>query len=202
MENPDFQRRLQENIRTKIETARNNAIARTRLEELQREILILGKRDDIESFRREDEIEREILNSSAIAKDITEFRELLRQIGVEYSLNGEFVHDTLAHENAHANVAEVTGHEWVGYIALFLKNSEGQVDGIQPAFFLKNNRTWGKAETLMKRLAVTKAPKLYGNSLTDSDEGDIQRDEKRLKELEVTHSEEIKRVSRELGLNL
>jgi hypothetical protein len=200
MENHNFNEELTLRIKEKIDTAKANAILESRLEEIEKKMYEYSLRQDEEAHRQEDLIEQEILSSSAVANDLTEFREVLGQIKQEYEQTNEWAENMLVHENAHANVAEQTGHPWVGYTTLFIKDSNNRIVGIQPAFFTKSDRKWGKVETLMKRMAVTDAPRVYDNSPSEQDDLDLKKDNERLKEFEKTEAKEVARVRESLGL--
>lgn len=201
METHTFNEQLKELVKQKIETAKANAILESRLEELEKDMYEYSSRQDDEAYKHEDLIEKEILNSSAVANDLAEFQEVLRQIKEEYGQTDEWAENMLAHENAHANVAEQTGHPWVGYTTLFVKDENNSIVGIQPAYFTKSDRKWGKVETLIKRMEVTNAPRVYDNAPSEYDDADLKKDGERLKVLERTDAEEVARVRKSLGIN-
>lgn len=178
MESDNFNERLRFSIKEKIDTAKANAILESRLEQLESDMYKYGSRQDDEAYKQEDLIEQEILKSSAVANDLTEFREVLRQKREEYGQTNEWAENMLAHENAHANVAEQTGHPWVGYTTLFIKDENNRIVGIQPAYFTKSNRSWSKVETLIKRMAVTDGPRIYDSAPSEYDDADLVKDGK------------------------
>lgn len=199
--NPNFKQELKESVRQKISKAMSNPILGSHLRDLSDESGRIGGRSDKEAWDREDQIQNEILESSVVADNLVEFREVLNQIAEMCGKDEEFVTDLLAHENSHGNVAEATGHDWVGYIAVFVKDEAGKLVSIQPAHFLKSNRGWGKIETILKRIMVTDAPRIYDNALSQGDEEDLERDRAVIFEMEKTDAEEIARIKKELGMN-
>ncbi len=199
MEKINFQEQLIEDVKKKIEEAKNNPISETRLAQLEEEILVLGKRKDEEAFKREDEIEKELFASCAITDNVIEFKEFLKQIAEICGQSDEWVTYMLAHENAHSNVAEITGHENIQYIALFVKDEQGQIISIQPACYSKVDKNWGTVEVLLKRMAVTDAPRQYGNKPSNFDDQDMVEDKKTLAVREKTHAEEVDKIRKELG---
>jgi len=168
--------KMRAEISTRIEQARNNPIAEARLVELEAELskltddfIRIGSRD-AGQISSEDAVENEILKSSAVADNIVEFKEMLGQLGATYgdAIKGgnesaeKWAEDLLAHENAHANVAQETGHEWVGYGAVFIKDEAGRISSIQPLHFTKPKLEWGPREVIEKNIGVTQAPEKYG----------------------------------------
>lgn len=200
MESHNFNEQLKESVRQKIEIARANAILDSRLEELKGEMYKYSSRQDEEARMQEDLIEKEILNSSVVAKDLTEFVEALRQIKEKYNQTDAWAKTILAHENAHANVSEQTGHPYGEYFIIFIKDENNNI-GIQPVYFNKPDRSWGEVEILIKRIATTDAPRVYGEELSPGDEEDLEKDRRRLEELEETNAEEIGRVKKSLGVD-
>ena len=145
--------------------------------------LINHRYDDAEVCAVEDMIEFEILHSTALADTIGEFRETLEQIRIEFGLTQEWVDDLVAHENAHANVARDTGHEWVGYGAVFIKDDNGQLSAVQPVHFTKPDLSWGPMELITKSIEVTEAPAVYGNKLSEGDVANLEQDKARLEKI-------------------
>lgn len=72
---------------------------------------------------------------------------------------------------------------------------------IQPAFFTKADRKWGNVETLIKRMAVIDAPRVYDNAPSEHDDADLIKDGEKLKEFERTDAEEVARVRKSLGMD-
>jgi hypothetical protein len=200
-EKMDFKEHLALEVKQKIDNAKANAILESRLDVLEKEMVDYAASPGDESYKKEDQIEQEILASSAVAKDITEFREVLRQIQEELGYTNDWTENLLAHENAHANVAQQTGHPWVGYTTLFIKDESNRIVSIQPAFFTKSDRNWGEVETLVKNMMVTDAPSVYGNSPSEFDVESLRINTEKLEALEKTDAEEVARVKKSLGMN-
>ncbi|MDO8482593.1 MAG: hypothetical protein Q7S86_02120 [bacterium] len=216
--NADFSlEKIRKEIFQRIDVARNNPIARTRLVEIEKQLgrfidtfLKNGQRDDAQIIS-ENEIDREILQSCAVADNIVEFKEMLRQLAERYESaigkNNEeaikWAEDMLAHENAHANVAQATGHEWVGYAALFIKDEDGNLSSFQPLHFTKPKLEWGPRELITKSIEVIEAPEKYGNKLSEGDVESLAQDKQRLESIRVREEMDQRRISeirKDLGI--
>lgn len=191
MESSNPIEKMRAKVAERLKQARNNPISESRLMELEQK-LDLGKDEFIETQHRspdrvkeENMIEKEILRSSALADNLTEYTEMLQQIRTAYGLTQEWANDLLAHENAHANVAQETGHEWVGYAAVFIKDSDGNLISIQPLHFTKPNLSWGPEEMIAKNIEVTKAPEVYVNKLSEGDELSLVEERRRLERIKM-----------------
>lgn len=184
--------KMRSDIAERIRNAKDNALSEERLAEFEdklrsyQDLFIKNGQRNPEDIAEEDQIEAEILRSSAVADTLNEFREVLEQIKANYFLGEEWVNNLVEHENAHANVAQATGHEWVGYGAVFIKDANGQLSNIQPVHFTKPNLSWGPREVITKNIEVTEAPALYGNSLSEGDEKSVEEDQERLKRIDET----------------
>jgi len=121
----------------------------------------------------DEEIEKEIIDSSVFVNNLVEFREVLRQIAIICGESEIWIEDTLAHENAHANEAEVQGLDFRGYIALFVKDEFGKITGIQPACIIRTPKSFSHSDLLKSNEEVTLAPEKYGNELSDYDRKDL-----------------------------
>lgn len=180
---------LKEKIKQCIEQASKNPMAENRLAEIELQLsqmeetfLQTGTRSS-EQLATEDRLEQEIKDSTAIADNLVEFKTMLEQLSEKYGSEHGWVENYLAHENAHANAGAETGHEWVGYGTVFLKDETGNLSHIQPLHFTKPKLEWGPREMLAKRIEVTAAPEKYGDKLSDADTDLLQRDQQRLREL-------------------
>ncbi len=187
---------MREKIATRLEFARNNPITLGRLLELEEKLAEFDKKffnsgyRDTEQIIAENAIEKEILEHSAIADNLIEFKEMLKQLGQTYREQIEndyenierWAEDLLSHENAHANVAQSLNHEWVGYVQIFYEDNNGNI-GIQPAHVTKPRWEWGPKEVLENTIRVVRAPEEYGNKLSDGDKIDLERANQRLKEM-------------------
>lgn len=184
-----FLESMKARVAENIKKAKERPILESRLVKL--EIILNAHRDKFietgqrsaEAVAEEDMIEFEILHSTALADTIGEFRETLEQIRVEFGLTQEWVDDLVAHENAHANVARDTGHEWVGYGAVFIKDDNGQLSAVQPVHFTKPDLSWGPMELITKSIEVTEAPAVYGNKLSEGDVANLEQDKARLEKI-------------------
>ena len=191
LESMNHTEKTKEKVTQSLEQAKRNPIFESRITELESQLNTLkdtfikqGSRS-AEMLAEENAIEAEIMQSSALADNIPEYREMLSQIASSYGLSQEWADDLLAHENAHANVAEVTEHEWVGYAAIFIKDENNNLTSIQPVHFTKPQLSWGPKELLEKSIEVTKAPEEYGNRLSEGDDASLTEDTERLKALQA-----------------
>lgn len=199
----NYDEQLKSNVQKKLEHAKNRALLDSRLLELETQMAELSQSSNSDRFQKEDKIQQEITSSSAVSDTLVEFREVLRQLTEEYGeygLDEKWAEDLLAHENAHANIAQATGHEWVGYLTTFIKDNEGRIVSIQPSHLTKSQKGWGYRESIVKHIEVLDAPRKYDNKLSSFDEQDIETDKKRLADLEKTHKEEIDAVRKSLGI--
>jgi len=194
-------------IEKALDAAEKNPIAESRLGELEEEIS-RHKKDFVEQGARsaedearEEEILAEILRSSAVAESIVEYKLMLESIARRHNLPDGWATHMLAHENAHANVAISTGHEFVGYAAIHMKDESGALSSIQPLVFHKPDPTWGPVESLTKGIEVTKAPEAFENEMSDGDTASVAEDEEHLaraQQLEVQRQQRLSQIREEL----
>lgn len=196
-------------IESKLEHARRNAILESRLVELEQELEILENQfiksgtKSQEQVIREEEIEREILNSAAIVNSLGEYRDMLTIAARDCNVSQTWVEETLAHENSHANVAESLDFVWIGYAIVYIKDEQGKISSVQPLHMTKPQMKWGPKEVLSKRIEVTSAPKRYDNALSDSDIASIEKDKRRLEEIGLRENRkrvELDEVRARLGM--
>lgn len=194
----------------RIESASNNPIKSDHLKELEQRLSLIADRyietgaHNEKDTAEEAVIEAEILRSTAVAHTLAEFKILLDQLSTRYGEQYQWTEKFLAHENAHANVAEATGHQWVGYGAVFIADTERQLSGIQVLHFTKTQLEWGPKEMLSKSIAVTEAPSVYGDTLSESDVMQIEANTKKLNELQKRQSKDTERlpdVKAEFGIS-
>jgi hypothetical protein len=195
-------------IEKALDAAQNNPIEESRLVELEAEISN-HKRDFVErgtrsaeDEAREEEILAEILRSSAVVEDVAEYKLMLESIARRHNLPEDWSTHMLAHENAHANVAISTGHEFVGYAAIHMKDESGALSSIQPLVFHKPDPTWGPVESLKKGIEVTKAPEVFENEMSEGDTASVAEDEAHLaraQQLEVQRQQRMSQIREELA---
>lgn len=195
-------------IEKALDIAEKSPIAESRLGELEQEIS-RHKKDFVEhgtrsaeDEAREEEILAEILRSSAIAENVVEYKLMLESIARRHNLPDGWSTHMLAHENAHANVAINTGHEFVGYAAIHMKDESGALSSIQPLVFHKPDPTWGPVESLTKGIEVTKAPEMFENEMSDGDTASVAEDEEHLaraQQLEVQRQQRLSQIREELA---
>lgn len=194
-------------VSEKIEKAKNNPIYESRLTELEKKLketrdkfIKTGKRN-LEDNAQDDEVESELMKSCAVVETLPEFREMLNQLSVRFGNQYDWINSYLAHENAHANVAESTGHDLVGYATVFIKNDQGDLINIQPLYFTKANLNWGPEEMLRKSIEVTNAPEVYGDTLSEGDMESLQNDRKSLAEIKAREDKiKVGEIRNDLGL--
>jgi hypothetical protein len=184
-----------------LDVAEKNPIAESRLGELEQEIS-RHKKDFVErgtrsaeDEAREEEILEEILQSSAVADTIVEYKLMLESIARRHNLPDGWSTHMLAHENAHANVAISTGHEFVGYAAIHMKDESGALSSIQPLVFHKPDPVWGPVESLKKGIEVTKAPEAFENEMSDDDIASVAEDEEHLARAQQLETQRQLRLS-------
>jgi len=195
-------------IEQALDAAEKNPIAESRLGELEQEIS-KHKKDFVErgtrsaeDEAREEEILAEILRSSALAENIVEYKMMLESIARRHNLPESWSTHMLAHENAHATVAIGTGHEFVGYAAIHMKDESGALSSIQPLVFHKPNPVWGPVESLTKGIEVTKAPEAFDNEMSDGDIASVAEDEEHLvraRQLESQRQQRLSQIRDELA---
>lgn len=202
---PEFSKDLEREIAQKVDQGIRDAIDVYYLNGLCSE---LGKmKDGPDRMIKENELKEIMKASSVLVNTLPEFNELLKQVASIVRADQEWVQDILSHENAHANVATKTGHEWGGYAVLFIKNN-GRLSSLQPMFLYSAQDSWGEVEKLLKRIEVNRAPEVYNQMLSTGhsdghgvrDNEAVLRDRARLKELENDHGNEIARVKGGLEL--
>src|SRR5258708_37438895 len=134
---PTLEDEIRKKASLRIRKAKSHPMSPERLSAIEKQFAELHSgfvhkgAQDAEATKQEDLIRAEIINSSAIAHDLAEFKAILKEL-VSYGpgLHVDLIYDWLSHENAHANVAQATGHNFIGYGILFLK--EGNRIGVQP----------------------------------------------------------------------
>lgn len=195
-------------IEQALDAAEKNPIAESRLGELEQKIS-KHKKDFVERGSRsvedeaqEEEILAEILRSSALAGNIVEYKMMLESIARRHNLPESWSTHMLAHENAHASVAIGTGHEFVGYAAVHMKDETGSLSSIQPLVFNKPDPMWGPVESLTKGIEVTKAPEAFENEMSDGDTASVAEDEEHLaraQQLEAQRQQRLSHIREELA---
>lgn len=189
-------------IKLAFEQAKNNPILDNRLAALEKEIVELGKIKNDQAFKREDEIEKEIFAHSLVVDDIMAFKEALLEVAKLCGQDDGWVMDMLAHENAHANMAQVAQYKVVKFMVLFIKDKTDKLISIQPACCFRSDPNLSKIESIVKRIAITDAARVYGNKPSPDDENELAKDEAELDALARSDFDKSKvlRIRKELGL--
>jgi hypothetical protein len=165
---------IKRQIKEKIDSAKDKAFnidefikISGEIESQKNKFLETGGRTP-EDLQKDEEIKKQIVDRSAIVDTIPEYREMLEQIAKEYNKSSEWVVDTLAHENAHANQAENLDYDINGFGGLFLKD-ENSVNQFQPFHLHEGKNNWEPIEVLEKEIITLEAPDKYGNKMSDDD---------------------------------
>ena len=197
--------KIKEDIVRKIEAAIENPISEVRLGEIEEKIksitefFIENGFNNNEQKATEKALEEEILKSSTTVDNIAEFEIMLEILSDKFGSQHGWVENYLAHENAHGNVAEATGHDWVGYSTVFIKDNNNELTGIQPLNFTKSKPEWGPKEMLTKKIQVTEAPEKYGDKLSDGDKSELDWERQKLEKIEEDEKRLIE-LRKELGI--
>lgn len=119
---------------------------------------------------------KEIQNIEIIVPNLSEYKKLLEVAG----LNSTAVNQILSHENAHANVAEqLPSQKFHGYKLRFSR--EGEEIIMHPSAVTSNNSEFSRDQQIQEEIWVTKAPKYYGEELSESDQRTIKELHKKLR---------------------
>jgi len=183
MESPTSQinlERIREEMRSRIVSAKDNAISPARFRELREQENTIQERflergtKDPEDEERLLEIKVEMLKACATANNLPEFRVLLEELSsaVVQPMDKNKINRWLAHENAHANVAENLGKKFLGYRILFVSDS-GEIKAIP--FFEYDDTENSSEEILRNDRAILMAPLAYGDGVARSDIEDFNR---------------------------
>lgn len=169
-----FEQRKDE-LRNLIKLKKQSAIYDDQFDELFKQIenyehlISNGGIDGLLDLEKEDyKKKKEKLESISLqVKTLPEFRFVLSEIGK----SEEEIQENLAHENAHANVAESLGARHETYIVYFLKN--GNV--YQTRVTLPDSLTEDEVYNISKK--AIEAPEEYGKAggLSDDDKDQLKR---------------------------
>jgi hypothetical protein len=180
---------INEAIIEKVKHAISNPISADRLDEIGVDLEYFGDKHakngglDEEDLAIVKVLEDERHRSSAVSGNITEFRMMLDYLEVRFGPENEWVKTFLAHENAHANVAEETGHNFFGYFLTFIKGDDPKRMNVEIRVETQAQPEWGPEETIRKGIAVILAPEHYGDTLSESDEANWLKAERKLDDL-------------------
>jgi hypothetical protein len=125
-----------------------------------------------EVIKKYQEIKDRVLLQVETLPEFNYILSLLKKPGIDVST-------IAAHENAHANVADVEGAEHGGYNVVFLKDLDGD-----PVYIFQA-RVGYPLELLMSenldevRKKIIQAPEKYGETLSESDKEDLERIKKK-----------------------
>jgi hypothetical protein len=166
--------KIREDIKARLQKASKHPVDLKELKELERS-----------GWFEQNNIEE--LEACAVAHTLPEFQIMVRELAIMYPGVGKLMDEVnwVAHENAHMNVAEATGHEILGYGIIFFSEGDPALSqwGIHPCSWTKSNISWGPEEILEKRIKVVNAPAEYGDKLSESDKRGIAKLQARLERL-------------------
>ncbi len=169
---PTIERDIHKEIAEKIATAKEHPL------DIEKEADIIQRYADLvhESYISDietpelRELEARIKLAMAQVATISEFKILMESAGVFTKT----VLDTLAHENAHANIADQhpDTHLTHGYGLVYLK--DGEDISVQPVHISEKVKGSNTIEFFDHAIAVLEAPALYENKLSDDDTREIE----------------------------
>lgn len=116
--------------------------------------------------------EQTVHAATARANNLVEFRLLLEEANLRSALVQEFV----AHENAHANVAEQhfdTTH-FMGYGLIFFKRG-GRISATQPCILEEKKAGADTLAYIGSMIRVLEAPDMYGEVCSKDDEQELRK---------------------------
>lgn len=115
------------------------------------------------------EIWSEFNRASVQVETLVEYKFLLEQV----SQDRNWIIETLAHENAHANTGEKLGAIPEGYTVTFIKKSDGKIEHLPAAIVNTKNLDPEKEKHVIVEIA--KAPESYEGGNNYLSDGDLHR---------------------------
>jgi hypothetical protein len=165
--------KLEVELRGKIDFAKENALSEEEYEEVSEKEFEM---QSIQNKREltDEEVEyyfdfRERMNKATIeVKTLIEAKRIMELLNFKQ----ETLIDTLAHENAHGNVAEQHGAQHIGYKFVVIEGKGGYI--IQPQANIYLPDEWDKNKQNFVLARITQAPEEYGNSISEGDKRDLK----------------------------
>jgi len=163
---------LESNLQKKIQFAKENALSEREYEEISE------KEFEMQQLQNKRELTDEEVNfyfnfreknnkASIEIETITEAKRVMEILGFDQ----DSLLDTIAHENAHGNVAEKIGANHLGYKFVVIRLENGYA--IQPQANIYIPDEWSKDRQNEALLQITQAPEDYDNTLSSGDRRDI-----------------------------
>ena len=147
-------------------------------------IRIMDERDELQSIGGSDsskkitELDEKLQASIVTVNTLGDFRTLLEKT----DLSAEDVLHTLAHENAHANVAESLGADEIEYSIMICKGKDNFKYNAWASF--RNPSDWSKdPQKIPNLIRIFNAPAEYGDSLSEDDRKTIEKLRERIAQL-------------------
>lgn len=169
---------LEHTIETLLKEVQANAVDEKIVGSLIERRHQLGRQEKTDASKIElQKIDTELEKHIVTVKTIAEFKLLMEKIGRNYYA----VMGTVAHENAHANMASSLGAIHSGYSLLVTR--KGNDFSYQPIALTNVRGEWDKKDQLEANIKIAGAPKEYGNKLSPGDEEMIASLRKQLNNL-------------------
>lgn len=160
-----------------LNEAQSKAIDSVELDEMfQRKIRLLNQppAEFLKTLDEFNKLDAEIKKHIIVVKTLIEYKTLLQKIAPS-----DVLYDTLAHENAHANVAESLGVNLNGYAIVVSKNKDSFV--YQPYVDYEVPTSWDLKRQIETNIKIAEAPREYGNRLAPDDAERVEELKRQLK---------------------
>jgi hypothetical protein len=172
-------------IEERVAYIKENPIRFGIAEQLKLEYIRLLHKENIteEEHARLVEIRKWFNDAMMSVETLTEFRLALESFGC----TEEYITGVIAHENAHGNRAAALKAKHYGYTLLAMYDEQEKEFVLQPSCSLDVIDSWSNWRKNRVKIAYTKAPEDYGNSLSSKDEIDLKylnKDKAKLKKKE------------------
>lgn len=162
----DIEQEISEKLNRVRETALDFQEAKKILEDI--EILKSTRQDTVSSVIQN--LRQKLKASSVIVQTVGEFRILLRKVVGD---DEESIDRTIAHENAHAHVAQSIGAYFKGYSLLIAKNGDQfmHLPGADYSYPVE----WSEEKRMEADKQILRAPDEYGGELSSHDIQQLER---------------------------
>jgi hypothetical protein len=163
MEKPTSQEALEIEIRKKVEEVKARSM---NLKDAKKATKTFDKwyySDDRSHDAELENIQEEIMNSSVTVHTLAEYKMVLQSM-----MDDDEAEEILAHENAHANVAQSLGAEFLGYSLLICKDGDEFVFRGGAPYRLPSE--WSTEKKKAAHLRIYGAPEEYGEENSPTDE--------------------------------
>lgn len=154
---------IKESVSKRLDAVKAKAItfdeARETIEQIDALSNTPGKRS-----KQIDALRETLRNSSVTVETLPEFRALLELV---FGVDSPDVQETLAHENAHANVVQQENAIFTGYSLLVAK--DGEEYNFLPGTDYETPKGWSVKKRTEVYGKILNAPDEYGNELSETD---------------------------------